>query len=193
MTHTPIPASVVWFVLERDGHICVSCGAAPRDGVRLVIDHKHPRAAGGSDEPSNLQTLCRRCNAGKGSRLPREMEVAQEAVGRAAAALAEALRIHTNMRGLRPGFFYRPHSRFALSLEKAELRREEICTLTSQRLAEAQTLYDSAVAALRQIQGLPPAPANTPTPPVLSETPPEAPTGLQGAARALLAPPGTRP
>ena len=28
----------------------------------LTVDHKHPKALGGTDEDSNLQTLCQPCN-----------------------------------------------------------------------------------------------------------------------------------
>lgn len=45
-------------VLERDGYKCTRCGR--RD--RLECDHIKPLAEGGTNEPSNLRTLCRRCN-----------------------------------------------------------------------------------------------------------------------------------
>lgn len=34
-----------------------------------TLDHIHPRAHGGSDDPSNLQLACRECNNRKGARL----------------------------------------------------------------------------------------------------------------------------
>lgn len=43
---------------------CVWCGAA-KD---LTVDHIVPKAAGGGDEETNLQTLCRTCNSRKGGR-----------------------------------------------------------------------------------------------------------------------------
>jgi hypothetical protein len=51
-------------VLERDGRACRCCGATGD----LCIDHILARSKGGSDEESNLQVLCRRCNTGKGNR-----------------------------------------------------------------------------------------------------------------------------
>lgn len=55
-------------ILERDKYTCQACGATPQDGVTLEIDHIQPIAKGGTDDPSNLQVLCRECNAGKGAR-----------------------------------------------------------------------------------------------------------------------------
>jgi hypothetical protein len=52
-------------VLKRDGYRCQLCGATAQDGVRLEIDHKVPRAKGGSSELVNLWTLCFPCNRGK--------------------------------------------------------------------------------------------------------------------------------
>lgn len=46
-------------VLERDGHRCLACGAT---GVRFEVDHIVPLAAGGSNEPANLRTMCVLCH-----------------------------------------------------------------------------------------------------------------------------------
>ena len=54
-----------FWVLQRDGHRCVYCGATVVDGVRLEVDHVIPRALGGTDDRDNLVTACRPCNAGK--------------------------------------------------------------------------------------------------------------------------------
>ncbi len=43
---------------------CVRCGTTED----LTADHIRPRAHGGTNEPENLQTLCRRCNSRKGHR-----------------------------------------------------------------------------------------------------------------------------
>lgn len=51
-------------VKERDGFACVACGSEES----LSIDHVLPRALGGSDDMSNLQTLCRWCNTSKGTK-----------------------------------------------------------------------------------------------------------------------------
>ena len=55
-------------ILERDNHTCQACGATPQDGATLEIDHIKPIARGGTDDPLNLQVLCRECNSGKGAR-----------------------------------------------------------------------------------------------------------------------------
>lgn len=62
-----IPASVRVSVLHRDGYKCVFCGRSPKQ-VQLEVDHIVPFSKGGSNDLSNLQTLCFDCNRGKGSR-----------------------------------------------------------------------------------------------------------------------------
>jgi hypothetical protein len=51
-------------VLARDNYRCRMCGRSSRE-VALEVDHIIPVASGGTDELSNLATLCRDCNAGK--------------------------------------------------------------------------------------------------------------------------------
>lgn len=51
-------------VFKRDGYKCVECGATNKD-VRLEVDHIVPLSNGGSDELTNLQTLCHECNMSK--------------------------------------------------------------------------------------------------------------------------------
>lgn len=60
-----IPDAVRQFVYDRDGRRCLHCGTA----AALSLDHIHPYSLGGSDHPSNLQTLCRPCNSKKGARV----------------------------------------------------------------------------------------------------------------------------
>lgn len=57
-----VSTAVRWEVWERDDFRCRHCGARRF----LEVDHITPRAKGGSDEPDNLQTLCRTCNRTKG-------------------------------------------------------------------------------------------------------------------------------
>lgn len=45
--------------IERDGNKCLKCG----DTDRLEVHHKIPLSAGGGDELSNLETLCKRCHS----------------------------------------------------------------------------------------------------------------------------------
>lgn len=63
---TPVADSVRFDVLKRDRR-CQLCGAASADDV-LEVDHIVPRSKGGSNDPSNLQVLCRTCNRGKSNR-----------------------------------------------------------------------------------------------------------------------------
>jgi 5-methylcytosine-specific restriction protein A len=65
----PLPMSPNWpairrFVLERDRQRCQLCGV---HGTH--VDHIKPRSAGGSDHPSNLQTLCVPCHRRETGRL----------------------------------------------------------------------------------------------------------------------------
>lgn len=52
------------YVMTRDAHACVYCGA---NGVPLEIEHVVPRARGGSNRPSNLVAACVPCNQRKGA------------------------------------------------------------------------------------------------------------------------------
>lgn len=56
-----IPQSVRREIFERDRYRCVAC----ESWSHLQIDHIVPVSAGGTDEPGNLQTLCRSCNMSK--------------------------------------------------------------------------------------------------------------------------------
>ena len=46
---------------------CAICGEGPRPDDPFVCDHRIPRAAGGSDDPSNWQGAHRSCNGRKGA------------------------------------------------------------------------------------------------------------------------------
>lgn len=48
-------------VQRRDEDRCCLCGSTEE----LTCDHKVPRCKGGSNDPSNLWTLCRTCNMAK--------------------------------------------------------------------------------------------------------------------------------
>lgn len=60
-----ISARVRKQVMERDAYRCVKCNGY----MNLCIDHKYPHSLGGSDDPSNLQTLCWDCNNRKRDRV----------------------------------------------------------------------------------------------------------------------------
>lgn len=56
-------------VLEKRGARCECCGATPKDGIRIHVDHikprrKYPELA---LSEANLQVLCEVCNHGKGA------------------------------------------------------------------------------------------------------------------------------
>lgn len=56
-------------VLKEQGARCQCCGATPKDGVRMHVDHIKPRRKFPelALEKSNLQVLCEVCNHGKGN------------------------------------------------------------------------------------------------------------------------------
>ena len=47
-------------VRKRDGYKCVFCG---REGDILHVHHVRPRSEGGSDDPSNLVSVCVACHS----------------------------------------------------------------------------------------------------------------------------------
>jgi tetratricopeptide (TPR) repeat protein len=53
-------------VFSRDKRRCRICGRGSEDGVKLTVDHRLPLAKGGTDDITNLWTLCFDCNQGKG-------------------------------------------------------------------------------------------------------------------------------
>jgi hypothetical protein len=62
-----ISPSVRFDVLRRDNFTCRYCGRkAPL--VRLQVDHIVPWSAGGTNELSNLATVCVECNIGKSAK-----------------------------------------------------------------------------------------------------------------------------
>lgn len=63
----PLTKETRMLVYRRDGYQCVECGE--HEIHELSIDHVVAVTAGGDNEPSNLRTLCRRCNSAKGNRL----------------------------------------------------------------------------------------------------------------------------
>lgn len=78
----PVTKRTRYEVLRRDNHTCRYCGGTAPDIV-LTVDHVTPVALGGSDEPTNLVTACRDCNAGKSSTSPDAplvADVAQDAL-----------------------------------------------------------------------------------------------------------------
>ena len=64
-----ISDSLRYDILSRDNFTCVICGASSKQGARLHVDHIVPVSKGGKSEPSNLRTLCERCNIGKSNKI----------------------------------------------------------------------------------------------------------------------------
>jgi len=55
-------------ILKRDNFKCCACGSSPAKdpSVELHVDHIIPWSKGGETIIDNLQTLCSKCNLGKG-------------------------------------------------------------------------------------------------------------------------------
>jgi len=70
MNRTAISKAVRRQLLEAAGNRCAKCGSTENP----VVDHILPVVRGGSNDPSNLQILCRICNADKGIRTQGEWE-----------------------------------------------------------------------------------------------------------------------
>lgn len=62
----PLPPSLRWQIIQRDNYHCTACGSPAHKGNRLEVDHIHPVSQGGTNDPTNLRTLCQRCNQGRG-------------------------------------------------------------------------------------------------------------------------------
>lgn len=92
MARKNVSKRVRFEVMRRDGFQCRYCGTkVPDTGQGLTIDHVVPVALGGSDDPSNLVTACRDCNAGKTSTSPDSGTVGQ--VSADALRWAEAMKV----------------------------------------------------------------------------------------------------
>lgn len=69
-----ISDSLRYDIFNRDNFTCVLCGASARQGVKLHVDHIIPVSKGGKSVPSNLRTLCERCNIGKSNKIENIVE-----------------------------------------------------------------------------------------------------------------------
>lgn len=71
-----IRAGLWWEVLARDNWTCCSCKrSAQKHSVVLHVDHIIPRSKGGTNNRSNLQTLCIKCNLGKSNKDSTDLRV----------------------------------------------------------------------------------------------------------------------
>lgn len=84
-------------VLRRDEHTCQYCGESAPD-VTLHIDHVVPVALGGTDDPGNLVTACKDCNAGKTS-IPADAPLVKKVSDHAAAYALSLTDKMTRIRG----------------------------------------------------------------------------------------------
>ena len=65
----PIPVEVKKYVFDRNGYQCQSCQTIDLSARNLQIDHIVPLAQGGSNDISNFQTLCAKCNREKSAKI----------------------------------------------------------------------------------------------------------------------------
>lgn len=61
-----VTPKVRYMVLQRDHFRCVLCGRGA-SAAELEVDHIKPVSRGGTSDMTNLRTLCRDCNRGKGA------------------------------------------------------------------------------------------------------------------------------
>ncbi|KJV38197.1 HNH endonuclease [Acinetobacter brisouii] len=52
-------------VLQRDSYLCVQCNSVGQIAEATDVDHIIPKAHGGTDDMSNLQSLCSVCHKEK--------------------------------------------------------------------------------------------------------------------------------
>lgn len=56
-------------ILQRDKYLCQACLRKGRlTATNLQVDHIKPKAKGGTDDPANLEVLCRPCHEQKSRR-----------------------------------------------------------------------------------------------------------------------------
>jgi len=60
------------FILARDQHCCVPCRAEGRITPATHVDHIVPKAQGGTDDETNLRSICKRHHDSKSGREGRE-------------------------------------------------------------------------------------------------------------------------
>ncbi|HAW2960852.1 TPA: HNH endonuclease [Escherichia coli] len=55
-------------ILKRDNHLCQNCLRNGRAVEARTVDHIIPKAHGGTDDDSNLESLCLECHRAKTAR-----------------------------------------------------------------------------------------------------------------------------
>ena len=83
-------------IYSRDGYACVYCGitseSAERQGIRMTLDHVHPRELGGTHNVGNLVTACLVCNCAKQSKGLRAFLKYLRGIGIQTAGIAKRVR-----------------------------------------------------------------------------------------------------
>jgi len=74
-----LSGSLRYEVLKRAGFRCELCGISA-DERAIEVDHILPRKHGGSDDLTNLQALCFKCNANKGARDDEDFRAIREGI-----------------------------------------------------------------------------------------------------------------
>jgi hypothetical protein len=119
---TPISGSIKYRVLTRAKGRCECCGAHEHQRA-LEVDHILPRNHGGSDDLSNLQALCFRCNAGKRWEARGGLCVLRAGGQRSGAAGERTGALHCRCRSVTPGHSLvipRRHGADGLALHQPE-------------------------------------------------------------------------
>jgi 5-methylcytosine-specific restriction protein A len=67
-------------VMQRDMRLCQPCLRKDRVTASHAVDHIKPKSKGGTDDPANLQAICRACHLSKtledcGRRVKRRIDV----------------------------------------------------------------------------------------------------------------------
>lgn len=52
-------------ILERDKHLCQPCKRKGRITAATQVDHRTPKAKGGTDDEANLDSICEPCHDAK--------------------------------------------------------------------------------------------------------------------------------
>lgn len=55
-------------ILRRDKYLCQNCLGNGSVTTASQVDHRKPKAKGGTDDPDNLWSLCRACHEAKTAR-----------------------------------------------------------------------------------------------------------------------------
>lgn len=81
--------------IERDEFTCQECGevGGPESDVQLHVDHITARVAGGSDDPENLRTVCRRCHMSMHGSTQRGRKVTEGEIAESIIRLTEEAKV----------------------------------------------------------------------------------------------------